>query len=269
MKQLLIALLFIFITSYAFAQDEPTSQWAQNTITVDGNAQDWNSLKHYDNNSRLFFDFKNDSNNLYLCFQSKDEMNEAKILRAGMKIILSDKMNGKHKSIINFPLGIKNSEKKSDDEVQPDPLAAHQSKHALFLARDTTMEVRGFATQNGLIPSNNPSGIRAAINWNAENTLTYEVAIPLKELFGEGYQLKDLSKEIALNVIISAMSMNDAKTHSANAFGGRRGNGEGRNGQGNNGSGEMDNEARMAAYHTAMMSQKTELKQKFVLSLPQ
>jgi hypothetical protein len=258
--------MLYFTTSFAFAQDNSAAHWTTNNITTDGNANDWQPpLKHYDNQTKLFFDFKNDSNNLYLCFQTKDEMNQAKILGAGMKIILSGKMNGKHKSIINFPLGVKNSQiPKTDDEVQPDPLAAHESKHAIFLARDTAMEVKGFVTQNGLIGSNNASGIRAAINWNAENTLTYEVAIPLKELFGEGYDLKDLSKEISLNVVINGMSVNDAKKHSANGYGERRGNGEGRT---NNGSGAMDNEARMAAYNTMLMSQKTELKQKFVLSL--
>ncbi|MEO6905990.1 MAG: hypothetical protein ABI148_06490 [Ginsengibacter sp.] len=268
MKQSFLLLSLFFTSSSIFAQDNPSARWTKNGITVDGNVQDWNSLKHYDNQSRLFFDFKNDSNDLYLCFQTKDETNQAKIMRSGMKIILSDKINGKHKSIINFPLGIKNTGKStnSEDKIQPDPLASHQSKYAIFLASDTVMEVKGFANINGLIFPNDISGIHAAINWDSVNTLTYEIAIPFKELFGNNFNLKNISKEISINVIINAMTVADAKSSSANVYSGRRGDGEHRVGGSPE---EKENENRMAEYNKMVMSQKTELKQKFTLSMPQ
>jgi hypothetical protein len=268
MKQPFFLLTLFFITSSTFAQDNPTAQWAKNNITVDGNIQDWNSLKHYDNQSKLFFDFKNDSNNLYLCFQTKDEINQAKIMRSGIKIILSDKINGKHKSTINFPLGVNHAGKSanSEDNIQPDPLASHLSKHAVFLASDTMMEVKGFANKNGIISSNDVSGIHVAINWDSANTLTYEIAIPLKELFGNNFNVKDISKEISLNAIINAMSVADSKNGIANGYSGRRGEGERRTG---GGSDEMEQEKRMAEYNRMILSQKTELKQKFTLSANQ
>lgn len=268
MKQLFFLLTLFFITKSIFAQDNPSAQWTKNNITVDGNVQDWNSLKHYDNGTRLFFDFKNDSNNLYLCFQTKDEINQAKIMRSGMKIILSDKINGKHKSIINFPLGVKNAVKPTDseDKIQPDPLASHQSRHAVFLASDTMMEVKGFANKNGIVSPNDVSGIHAAINWDSANTLTYEIAIPLKELFGNNFNVKDISKEISLNVIINAMSVADSKNGSADGFSGRSDHGERRMGSS---SGGMEQENRMAEYNRMVMLQKTELKQKFTLSVTQ
>lgn len=85
---------------FVFAQ-EPTSEWAKNKITVDGNANDWGlPLKNFDNDTQLFFEIKNDDKNLYLCFQSKDQESQVKIIRAGMKITLSSKINGKHKATI-------------------------------------------------------------------------------------------------------------------------------------------------------------------------
>lgn len=265
MKQLFFFLTLFFIASSTFAQETPSAQWAKNNITVDGNVQDWNSLKHYDNQSRLFFDFKNDSNNLYLCFQTKDEINQAKIMKAGMRIILSDKINGKHKSVINFPLGTKHDVKSanSDDKIQPDPLASHLSKHAVFLASDTLMEVKGFANKNGMIASHNVSGIHAAINWDSANTLTYEIAIPLKELFGNDFNVKDFSKEISLNAIVNAMSVADSKNVSTDAFSEKGNLGESKTGSSSD---EMEREKRMAEYKRMMLSQKTELKQKFILS---
>jgi hypothetical protein len=268
MKQLFFLLTLFFITSSTFAQNNASAQWAKNKITVDGNIQDWNSLKHYDNQSKLFFDFKNDSNNLYLCFQTKDEINQAKIMRSGMKIILSDKINGKHKSTINFPIGVKNAVKSasSEDNIQPDPLASHLSKHAVFLASNTMMEVKGFANKNGLISSNDISGIHAAINWDPANTLTYEIAIPLKELFGNYFNVKDISKDISLNVIINAMSVADSRNSEVNNFSGTR---EGGRSAGGGGSDEMEHEKRIAEYNRMILMQKTELKQKFTLSMPQ
>src|SRR5665213_700675 len=101
MKKSILGLVFITVSAFSFAQDSPSSTWAKNKVVVDGKPTEWNlPLKNYDNETGLFFDFENDSTNLYLCFQTKNEMNEEKIMRAGMKIILSSKINGKHKSII-------------------------------------------------------------------------------------------------------------------------------------------------------------------------
>ena len=105
MKKSILGLLFIVVSAFSFAQDSPSSTWAKNKVVVDGNSREWNlPLKNYDKVTGLFFDFENDSTNLYLCFQTKYEMNESRIMRAGIKIILSNKINGKHKSVIDFPL---------------------------------------------------------------------------------------------------------------------------------------------------------------------
>lgn len=279
MKKYLFLQIVVFIATIAVAQDNPTAQWAKNSITIDGSAADWNqSLKHYDNDTRLFFDFKNDSNTLYLCFQTKDEMTEAKIMRAGMKIIISDKINGKHKSSVSFPLGFKNRAKseETDDAIKPDPLSTHSNRHQSFLAHDTSMEVRGFADKNGLISAYDVKSIHAAINWDSANTLTYEIAIPLKELFGVGYNIQDYSKGVSLNVIVNAMPAG-FQTEKPGGYNGRGGRGGGRMGGNRMGSGGMGHEGNgtesesngQSAYERAMMSQKSELKQRFALATPQ
>ncbi|MGN6194744.1 MAG: hypothetical protein ACTHOB_07375 [Ginsengibacter sp.] len=261
----------ILITALSFAQTETGSQWTKNKIIVNGSAYDWNPpLKHYDNQTALFFDFKNDSNTLYLCFQTKDEMNEAKILRSGMKVILSDKINGKHKSVINFPLPFKHAAKSNQqDEIKPDPLASPQSRRVSFLAADTLMEVKGFTNSDGIISTGN-SDIQAAINFDSSNTLTYEIAIPFKELFGSDYDLKDISKDISLNVIINAMA--DHSEGGGGGYSGRSGHGGGRMGGGYGGmqrGNRMGGEGGQYQFDRAALLQKTELKQKFALSLPQ
>lgn len=246
MKILFIVSVFLLVSVFSLAQDSPSSTWAKNEIVIDGKPYEWNfPLKNYDNTTRLFFDFENDSTHLYLCFQTKDQMNEEKIMEAGMKVILTNKINGKHKSAIDFPLPASKAPEKSD-EIQPDPMAPHQNRHAAFLERDTLMEIKGFTGKNGIISSRDTSGIHAAINWDSSRVFTYELSIPFKEIFGNGYDLKDFSKGISLNVIINAL---------------HAGNSQNRNGE-NEYSGR---EAGAGRYRQAMF-QKTEMKQKFVLA---
>jgi hypothetical protein len=273
MKKAGFLLIVICITTFAFAQENSTAQWSQNKITVDGNIADWNPpLKHYDNQTNLFFGFKDDSSNLYLCFQTRDEITETKILHSGMKVILSDKINGKHKAVINFPLGVKHSSK----PVQQEQTAQEASSGRRGYAVHDSMEVKGFADKNGLIPANDVAGIHAAIGRDSSNTFTYEIAIPFKQMFGNDYQVKDLSKEISLNVIINAMpagSQNHAGGYShSGGGGGRMGGGYGGM-HGSHGAGREQNGTNDATEQTGFdkmaMFQKTELKEKFELAMPQ
>ena len=264
MKKSILGLVFITVSAFSFAQDSPSSTWAKNKVVVDGKPTEWNlPLKNYDNETGLFFDFENDSTNLYLCFQTKNEMNEEKIMRAGMKIILSSKINGKHKSIIDYPLPPSKSPA-AKDEVQPDPMAPHEDRHAAFIKKDTLMEVKGFTNKNGIISSNDLSSIHAAINWDSSRVFTYELAIPLTELFGSGYDLKDLSKGISLDVVINAVHGGNMQNRGEGGYPGRGG---GRMGGGYGGGNRMGEQGG-GQYQggNPFMYQKTELKQKFILA---
>ncbi len=252
-------LLFLFLPALVFAQHNPICEWTKEAIAVDGNAAEWNPpLRNYDSESQLFFDFKNDAQTLYLCFQTKDQSNQTKILKSGMKIILSSRINGKHKSIIDFPL---RSSKVSaaKDEIKFDPLMDENNRHQSLNASDTVMELKGFANINGLVSSRQISGTRVAINWDSVNTLNYEVAIPLKELFGNDYNAMELSKEISLDVVISAVPAPRTKEEMEEFNNSERMRHGGQN------DAMSDRQKRAARY---AIFQKTELKQKFVLSNP-
>jgi len=261
MKKYFLSIMGLLITSFAISQEKPASEWAKNLINIDGNAKDWNlPLKYYDNDTKLFFEIKNDNNNLYLCFQSNDQVNQAKIIRAGMKITLSSKINGKHKATIYFPLPLKKDSTKVSpaDEMNSDPEISHQNMHTAFLAADSMMEVTGFTNKNGMIPSHDSSGIHASINWDQNNTLTYEVAIPLKEMFGNDYAGKTISKNISLDVVINAFKRSGhPENNSGNGYSGRSGGmGRGDFGMGRSGNSES----------ASAMSVKTEMKEKFTLA---
>src|SRR5450759_4772687 len=87
-KQFLTSVL-LFVSIFSFAQsDILKSNRIASVIKIDGDASEWHlPLRFYDNSTKLFFDFSNDDNNLYLCFQSKDDAEQMKIMRAGITII--------------------------------------------------------------------------------------------------------------------------------------------------------------------------------------
>ena len=195
------------------------------------------------------------------------------MIRAGMKIILSSKINGKHKATIDFPLPIKKDSIPSStvDEMSGEPEFTHQKMHTAFLAADSIMEVKGFTRKDGIISSHDTSDIHAAINWDQDNTLTYEIAIPLKEMFGENYAEKNISKNISLDVIINALKKT-GRQGGGNGYsgrgGGRMGGGGGGRGMGRGSMGMRGQGNGNSQFQStrSSMSVKNELKEKFTLA---
>jgi len=209
MKKKLIA-LFLFLTySFLFSQTS-VAKWNAQAIEIDGVASEWRTpLRFYDSETKLFFAFANDSVNLYLCFQSNDKRNQVKINRAGMKVSINTKGKEKHKTSIDFPLTdakLNFAREELSEEVEPDVLSMKNG----FLLQNTNMLAQGFAAQNGNFSIHDSVGIRAAMNWNEKSIMTYELVIPLKELFGLNYSQKDLTKTITLVIQVNAITREDS-----------------------------------------------------------
>jgi len=287
MAKKIITIGLAFIAANSFAQsDVAKANWAP-VVKVDGNADEWaQPLRFYDNDSKLFYSFVNDDKTLYLCFATDDEVNQAKIMRAGIKVSLSTKTKDKHKVSIDFPVIAKAEDSARTEEKPRTPGQKFDRGDfkTAFLAHHTTMEIKGFSTKDGVININDNSGINVAMNWDAANKCIYEVAIPLKELYGEGYTADDIAKDISLTAEINALKKGEGGDK---AYNGRGGGGGGRMGGGRMGGGRMgggrgggnrgasmENNTEektpdeITAQHTSMY-EKSEVKQKFDLATKQ
>lgn len=207
--KLRVFILLFFVAGASFAQTS-FSKFKNQPITVDGIPNEWFSpLRFYNNETKLFFAFVNDSSNLYLCFQSNDERNQVKINRAGMQVGISVKTKTKKNVSVDFPLTDSKSrftEEDIDGDKRPDITHLKNT----FLVQNTNMAIKGFTTKDAVIPiSGDSSGIVAALNWDKNNVMTYELLIPFKQLFGEKYTPEDLSKVITLNVEVNAVTRTD------------------------------------------------------------
>jgi hypothetical protein len=205
----LIPILFLSRFSALAQLDVAPAKLQTRHVTIDGFAKEWvTPLNYYNVDTKLFFSVSNDSVNLYLCFQSKDESNQVKINCAGMSVNLSSKGRKKIDATIVFPLTDSKSRFAEEDLLKGKTPNISELKNT-FLLRNTNMGLLGFVTQKGVVPIGDTSTIHAAINWDANNIMTYEIAIPLKELYGPHYTKADFSKAITLTVLVNAVTQPD------------------------------------------------------------
>lgn len=276
--------------STAYAQDVSTAKWTMQPVTIDGAAEEWHQpLNFYDSETKLLFAISNDSANIYLCFEAKDNMTQMKIMRGGMRVELDTKgRNGKSASI-DFPLPPKEREEMGEgDNSHPGSEGGDTSMHGgfgsgirgaemwhqRFLTNNITMELKGFASLNGIVPVRGRD-ISVAMNWDDAANLFYEIKIPISQLLDDGYTADNVLKEITLHAEVFGIKGAGGSSGNGGGFNGRSGRGgfggsggmRGggmRGGRGMRGGG-MRGGALGAAYSGNGMGEKTSFKQKFVL----
>lgn len=226
----IIPVLLLFISVHAFSQETADGKWRPMKITVDGLGSEWSSpLRFYNSETSLFFAMLNDSTDLYLCFEVRDEETQTKINEAGMRIELKSKGKLKCDASVDFPL-MEKTEKTPQHEDMGDGTGGGRKRHAetddmrtTFILQNVNLMAKGFATQNGLLPIKDSAGLEAALNWDSKGMMTYELKIPLKELFGPAFSFQDVTKALTMRVEVNAF----ARPESSGGGGGGGGMGGG------------------------------------------
>ena len=177
-----------------------TARWPTEKVRVDGIANEWaNPLNFYDIKTHLMFGIANDSTRLYLCFQNPDEGAQSKLFRCGLKVSIAVKKL-KRKATLTYPLP-----HSGEEDAGPNHAADMELLKNNFRLQSIMMVAEGFALHNGMLPVNDSSVIKTAINWNENNNMIYELAIPFTEIYGSNYSATDLANELTLQVEINAM----------------------------------------------------------------
>lgn len=281
MKKYFLSIMLVTGSGTMYAQDVSTAKWMAHPVTIDGEATEWHQpLNFYDSETKLLFAISNDSTHIYLCFEAKDEATQMKIMRAGMRVELDTKGRNGRSASIDFPLPPKERDENEEGgndfrqrtgdttggqfNHKPDMAMMHQR----FLQRNITMDVKGFADGNGIIPVRGRD-ISVAMNWDDADDLFYEVSIPIKSLLDDGYTAGDVLKEITLHAEVNGIKGAEGGGRNAGAFngggmgrggGGMRGGGGGMRGGGMRGGGMQG-----SGMDRSSLGEKTSFKQKFVL----
>ncbi|MEN8251119.1 MAG: hypothetical protein ABFS32_19450 [Bacteroidota bacterium] len=219
--QILIVLLgFLAISPSAFGQKKniKTSKWQTTTVIIDGKLDgDKDVLRYYDKRTRISYDISNDSTTIYLQFKVGDEIAQMKILRAGMVVGLDTVGKSKQHISIQYPMeGMIKENPERRQDVRPTAIDIRNK----FKLQAQFMVLNGFNSENGMSPLQSNSGIVVRLDWNTNNEMIYEVAIPLSS-FGKGKLSSSGNERImSLNVTLNAVEKPEMNSSAGQSGGG-------------------------------------------------
>ncbi len=210
MKKRLIQLILlnvIALFSAGYAQLS-TAKWQTQPIVIDGDASDWGMLPRFFNTeSNLKYEFRNDYRNMYFILKAGDRSTQMQLFRAGFSVRFKLKTSNLQKTEIAFRAN-KFSEMPplNTQEVRTDKLVDKSVTKPHILLRDTAI-LDGFQYTNGMITSDNQSTICFARSKSNRDLTSYEIKIPLRELFGDNFNLDKISTtQIQLQVVVNDLS---------------------------------------------------------------
>lgn len=236
--------------------------WQPTLLEIDGNPNDWTTnLRFFDSESKIKYEFRNDAVNLYFVFKSDEKSLQRQLQQAGMKLKFAVKSNAKTTGTITFapkkgmqgmpmpPMnggqGQRQGQRPPMQQGQKYDLTQNQqpgldqfAMRPEFSPKDTAI-IKGFLFAKDKIFSDNSTEntIRFAKSRGNMEEAAFELVIPIRELFGDGYKLETISNiPIQFQLSINSVSQN---TGSGEMRGGpgRMGGGPGMGGPG--GGGEM------------------------------
>ncbi len=234
-----ITLLGVFcICSGTFAQVS-SSKWQAQSIVIDGDGADWGTLPRFFNaESNVKYEFRNDAQNLYIILKAADRATQMQLTQAGFSVKLKVKTSPPIKVGITF-LASKMGMTPPMQNTQ-DKLVEKTATNPEFMPKDTAT-VEGFLFSKGKVASesNDEKGICFARSKSPRELVTYEIRIPLREIYGNNYALETVSTTpVQLQVSINEMSQKNMKKMRGRMGGGMHGGGRGMGG-GMPGGGEM------------------------------
>jgi uncharacterized membrane protein YgcG len=258
------------LASKKFENIQATNLLAPDKIKIDGNLTDWNNnFQAYNKSTKLYYTMSNDDKFLYLVVKSIDPTNNTKIAAGGITLTINTDNKKKEQDgySLTFPYvappvpgqrgqrgaggfggpgggggavrtmdvgGFGGGGFGRNSMSDSAALAAQATQRKQLVTSSKEIKVSGFKDiTDSLISIYNEHSIKTSIAYDAQNSYTYEAAIPLKLL---GLSL-DNPKEFSYNVKVNGRQIpnfnRDRIEGGGGAQGGNRGGGGGRGPGGN------------------------------------
>jgi hypothetical protein len=182
-----------------FAQ-APKIKTAPNQVVVDGSITEWANL-NFDTDKKAKVDYliAKDDNNIYLALKTTDQVRVSSILGSGLTWSINTEGKKSKQYSMTFPLTEK---KDKDNQEEYMNLIPEQIIAKIAMMKQRLINVKGFKDiQDNELSALNPYGIKAAVNFDENTGLSYEVSIPLS-LFKEN---KSAGNDWAFNIKINGL----------------------------------------------------------------
>ena len=250
-KYLIMGLLAVCFSPFISSQTS-SAKWQAQALIIDGDGTDWGSMpRFFNSDSNIKYEFRNDAQNLYIIIKAADRSTQMQQMMAGFSVKLKIKNESALRVGISFPAKKKAEMPPLNLGNRTDVLVDKSLTKPNNSTKDTAI-LDGFLYTNGIITSELKDGICFARSISNREFGTYEMCIPLREIFGDNFNLdKIATTSLQLQVNINEMSQKEVgrMRTGMHAGGGRgmneggmRGGGEMRGGQmggGMQGDGEM------------------------------
>jgi hypothetical protein len=190
------------------------SYWRDSTITIDGNADDWaQPFPYFDSKTRLQYSVVNDDKYIYISVRTNDDKAQMKIMRAGMDVWFD--VNGKKKEVatVHFPLknntklDITNDPNEPDQQIIERPDVKKMKMEWAESLRELHTQGMKVAPENYMMTDSGRHEIEAALSWDRDNTLTYELKVPFSAFYKDAITAADAAKPITIGIKAYAMDL--------------------------------------------------------------
>jgi hypothetical protein len=191
-----IFIVLIIVASCSSSVYQGTLQ--SKPVVIDGNPNDWSlPLRFIDTKTGLQYNVTNDETNLYVCVRAVEQPLQMKIVKSGLQLWIDPSGKNKETVGIKFPLGGNMLRQPATKNMQPaslqknEPGTMEQARY--YQSEGAQITLTGFKTEyNGTFISSELKDIKASVNWDEHNIMTYEVAIPIRSFYNiDTEKLKD------------------------------------------------------------------------------
>lgn len=200
--------------------------WQANPVVADGNPTEWSlPLRYSDSESGLQYNVTNDETNLYICIRATEQPIQMKIMSSGMEIWLDPSGKNKETTGIQFPLPGMHDQKPMDEIVQQEwrsgKSLGRMNMAEQFQLQQPQLTLTGFMPEyNGTFKVSKAKGIKVAINWDEQNNMTYELAIPLNSFYTKEIKTMKDNPVIGVKFNVNALTIQGHGSEAGGMHGG-------------------------------------------------
>ena len=207
-----ISSIFAILVLGSCSSEMYQATWQTKKVVADGNPTEWSlPLRYSDPKSGLQCNITNDETNLFICIRATEQPAQMKILSSGMVIWLDPSGKNKETVGIKFPLPGMHNKKPSGEDVQPDIIQGKKhdrmNLEEQFQLQKPEITLTGFKPEyNGTFHPSDAKGIKAAIDWDEKNNMTYELVIPLKSFYSKDIKALRDNPVVGFKINIAAIT---------------------------------------------------------------
>jgi hypothetical protein len=200
MSKFILVIFGLLVFNASFAQRN-VIKWHKPVNDGKGFTENFTEFRGYsDRSSGIVYFLANNDNSLYIRLYSSEEVIQRKLFRLGLTLELRIPEFSERTSRIVFPADTQNPPVNS----RPGQVQDIGSLRQAYSSRTSQFFTEGFERTNGQLTLKRAGGLASRITSDSAG-VSYEIVIPLSELFGTNASLQDINRlEIELIAMIDA-----------------------------------------------------------------